>query len=127
MNPQRPPIGFSGLPTQAPLNRQEQKSAFEALKQQYFQEPTPTPYLGFHPLKETKLSESEALKTLAAQMEERNLRADQIQQVEKKVEEIQMTETVKQFYCRHTFNPVKAKFMGLPVRYKVCTKCGLVK
>lgn len=123
----QPPIGFSGRPTQAPLNRQEQKTAFESLKQQYFQEPVPTPSLGFQPLKETKLSEAEALKTLAAQMEERNLRAEQIQQVEKKVEEIQMTETVKQFYCRHNFNSIKASFMGLPIRYKVCSKCGLVK
>lgn len=123
----QPPIGFSGRPTQAPLNRQEQKTAFEALKQQYFQDPVPTPQLGFQPLKETKLGEAEALKTLAAQMEERNLREDQIQQVEKKVEEIQMTETVKQFYCRHTYNPVKASFLGMPIRYKVCNKCGLVK
>jgi len=127
MQPQRPPTGFSGFPTQAPLNRQEQKVAFEALKQQYFQEPTTTPYLGFQPLKESKLSESEALKSLATQMEERNLRAEHIQQVEKKVKEIQMTETVKQFYCSHTYNPVKASFLGMPIRYKVCTKCGLVK
>ncbi len=123
----QPPIGFTGRPTQAPLNREQQAQAFSALKQTYFQEPLPTPVLGLQPIKEYKLGESEALKSVAAQMQERNMKVEHLQKVEEKVEEIKQTETIKQFYCRHVYSLVKANFMGFPVRYKVCGKCGAVK
>lgn len=114
-------------PTQAPLNRDEQKSAFELLKQQYSQESAPQPVAQFGGLKEYKLSEEEALRAMQSQLQERNIQPQVQQQLEAKLEEKQQTAVVKQFYCTHVFTSVRASFMGLPIRYKMCNKCQLVK
>jgi len=114
-------------PTQPPLNRDQQKTAFEMLKQQYSQESASQPVAQFGGLKEYKLSEEEALRAMQTQLQERNIQPQVQKQLETKLEEKHQTAVVKQFYCQHVFSAVKATFMGLPIRYKVCSKCQLVK
>lgn len=120
---------LNGRPTQEPLNREEQKSAFEALKRQYTapQEPQPQPRLPFQEIKEFKLSAQEQLKALEQQMKDRGMEPTAIAKVEEKVQETEKKQVVKQFYCRHVFQRVEASFWGLPIRTKICSKCGLVK
>lgn len=123
----QPPI-LAGKPTQAPLNREEQKMAFEALKKSYFQEsppPPPTPQI-LQGVKETKLSESEQLKALRSQMAERGFTGE-VAKVDERLEEKKTADTIKSFYCNHQFQIVKAQFMLMPIKYKICLKCGLVK
>jgi len=113
-------------PTQAPLNREAQKLAFEALQNIY---KVPEPQLQHFPveaLKPEKPSEEIFLKSYKNILEERGLTHTKIQ-VEKTIEEKKSTTTIKQFYCGHSFSPVRASYMGLPIRYKICSKCGVVK
>ena len=77
-------------------------------------------------MKEYKLSEKEQLKAAKAQMEERGLK-EQVQKVEDRLEEQQTTDTIKQFYCRHNFQLVNTRWMGIPIKYKICQKCNVVK
>lgn len=118
---------LNGRPTQAPLNREEQKAAFEALKYQYFVEPPPTPTFPMQGIKESSLSESEGLKAMQRQMTERGMEIQEIKKVEEKIQENTTKETIKQFYCRHNFQQVNTRWMGLPIKYKICQKCSLVK
>lgn len=118
---------FNGRPTQAPLNREEQKAAFEALKHQYFVEPPPMPQFPLQATKEFKLTESEALKTMQQQMQERGMETQVIQKVEEKIQENTTKEVIKQFYCRHNFQRVNTRWNSIPINYKICQKCGLVK
>jgi len=124
---QRNPPMLNQRPTQAPLNRDQQKSAFEAMKQQYNQEPPPVPQLGLQAIKEYTLTEEDALRAMKLQLQERNIQPDTLKTVDAKIEEKQQTTTVKQFYCHHVFTAVRASFMGMPIRYKICKTCGLVK
>jgi len=113
-------------PTQAPLNREEQKRAFENLQNIYT---VPEPQVQQFPvsaLKSEKPSEEIFLKSYKNILEERGITATKIQ-VEKTIQENKTTATIKQFYCVHTYLPVRASIMGLPIRYKICSKCGLVK
>jgi len=121
-----PPL-LNGKPTQAPLNREQQKIAFESLKQSYFQEQPPTPSMAIQPIKEYKLTEVEQLKALQLQMKERNMNVENIKEITERIDEKKTQETIKTFYCHHIFQLVKASWGILPVKYKVCSKCGLVK
>jgi hypothetical protein len=119
---------LNGRPTQEPLNREQQAQAFEALKRNYGQQDAPhAPKFPVEPVKETKLSENEQLKTLQQLMKERGMPETAVAKVEEKVQENHTKETIKQFYCRHEFQRVQASFLGMPVRTKICSKCGLVK
>jgi hypothetical protein len=121
----QPPM-LNGRPTQAPLNRDQQKSAFEQLKGDYFKAAAPAPQWSIPAVKEYKLSEEEQLKAAQAQMKERGLQV-QVAVVEERLEEKQTQDRIKSFYCRHEFQIVKAQWMVLPIKYKICSKCGLVK
>ena len=114
-------------PTQAPLNREEQAKQFEALKTSYFSVPVEKPpEFPLQPQKIDRPSETSQLKEFQQRLAERGLE-EKAKQVDAHVEENKTAETVKQFYCRHTFTPVRANFMSMPIRYKICSKCGLVK
>ncbi len=113
-------------PTQPPLDRTQQQSAYEQLKQSYFAERPPVPTFPLAPTQEMKLSETQQLQALRDQMKERGLQFE-VKEVETRLEEKKTAETVKQFYCTHRFQTVNAKFGILPIRYKICGKCGLVK
>ncbi len=121
----QPPI-VNGRPTQTPLNREEQKTAFEKLKGEYFKTPEPAPQWSIPAIKEYKLSEAEQLKAAQEQMKERGLQV-QVAKVEERLEEKRVEDTIKTFYCRHEFQIVKTQFGILPVKYKICKKCQLVK
>jgi hypothetical protein len=121
----QPPI-VNGKPTQLPLNRDEQKIAFELLKNSYFQAPTPVPQFPLQPIKEYKLSESEQLVAAQTQMKERGLSMP-LEKVEQRLEEKKTADTIKSFYCHHIFQSINAKWGVFPIKYKICKKCGLVK
>jgi len=117
---------MTSRPTQAPLNREEQKRAFEALQNQYKVPEQQVQQFPIESLKPEKPSEEIFLKTYKNILEERGINSTKIQ-VEKTIEEKTTSVTIKQFYCVHTFSPVRASYMGLPIRYKICSKCGIVK
>lgn len=121
----QPPL-LNGRPTQAPLNRAQQKTAFEKLRGEYFKDPQPTPQWSIPVIKEYKLNESEQLKAAQDQMKERGLQM-QVAKVEERLEEKKVEDTIKAFYCRHDFQTVKTQFGILPVKYKICRKCQIVK
>lgn len=121
----QPPL-LNGRPTQAPLNREQQKTAFEKLRGEYFKEPQPTPQWSIPAIQEYKLSESEQLKAAQDQMKKRGLQM-QVAKVEERLEEKKVEDTIKAFYCRHDFQTVKTQFGILPVKYKICRKCQIVK
>jgi len=114
------------FPTMKPLNRDQQKAAFEALQQSYKQETPLTPAFPLAPVKDYKLSQEEQLRAAQAQFTERGLQL-QVQKVEKQLEEHKTSTTIQQFYCRHVYQSVRVQMIGIPVQYKVCQKCGLVK
>ena len=115
-----------GRPTQAPLNREEQKVAFNTLKQSYSQDLPPVPTFPVPAVKEFKLSQEDQLKAAQAQFLERGLQP-QAEKVVVQLEEKKTATTIQQFYCRHVYQSVSAAWMGIPVRYKICQKCNLVK
>lgn len=124
---------FVRVPAIRPLTRDEQKQAFEARIQQYkFTDPSKAttkpavPQLAFQPMKEYRLSEKEQLEAAKTAMAERGLK-ESVQKVEERLEEKHTTDTIKQFYCSHSFQVVKVKLAVLPVKQKICSKCGLVK
>ena len=119
-------VDAQGRPTQPPLNREQQKTAFEALKNSYFQQPQPTPQWQLPAIKDYKLSETEQLKAVQQQFQERNLQQP-LAKVEERIEEKKTADTIKTFYCHHSFQLVKATWMVIPIKYKICSKCGLVK
>ncbi len=118
---------LNGRPTQAPLNREEQKAAFEALKSQYAVEPPPVYQFPVNGVKEFKMSETEGLKAMQQQMQERGIPLQEIQKVDEKIQENNTKAVVKQFYCRHNFQMVNTRWMGMPIKYKICQTCNLVK
>jgi hypothetical protein len=120
---------FNQRPTQAPLNREEQKAAFEALKTQYFsgERQPPIPDFPFQPIREVKLSEKDGLKALHSQMQDRGIQETVIQQVGERIQEQTTKDTIKQFYCFHNFQTVHTRWAGLPIKFKICKKCELVK
>jgi hypothetical protein len=122
---QQPPL-LNGRPTQAPLNREQQKTAYEALKSEYFKEPPAMPQMVQPIIKEYKLSESEQLRALQAQMKERGMNS-QVAVVEERLEEKKVEDTIKTFYCRHAFQKINARWSVFPITCKICSKCGLVK
>jgi hypothetical protein len=117
-----------GKPTQKPLNREEQKQQFDSLKRdyQFAKETPPTPVFPVEPVKDIKPSFDKQLETYKQRLTEYGIQPE-IQKVEKHQEEVKTTTTINQFYCKHTYNAVRANFMGMPMRYKICSKCGLVK
>lgn len=122
----QPPPTLNGRPTQAPLNREQQKIAYESLKAEYFKEKPALPQMNQPIIKEYKLSEAEQLKALQAQMKERGMKVE-VQAVEERLEEKKVEDTIKTFYCRHIFTKINARWGVLPVNCKICSKCGLVK
>jgi hypothetical protein len=122
---QQPPL-LNGRPTQAPLNREQQKIAYESLKSEYFKEKQATPQMAQPVIKEYKLSESEQLKAVQAQMKERGMK-ENIQIIEERLEEKKVEDTIKTFYCRHTFQKINARWSVFPITCKICSKCGLAK
>ena len=72
----QPPL-LNGRPTQAPLNREQQKTAFERLKGEYFKEPVQIPQWSIPAIKEYKLSEAEQLKAAQDQMKDRGLQVQE--------------------------------------------------
>jgi predicted Zn-ribbon and HTH transcriptional regulator len=121
----QPPM-LNGKPTQAPLNREQQKHAFENLRNEYFKEPLPVPKINVGELKEYKLTESEQLRAVQVQMQERGMN-QQVLKLDERLEEKKTQDIIKSFYCTHIFQTVKATWMVLPIKYKICKKCGLVK
>jgi len=117
-----------GRPTQKPLNREEQKQQFDSLKQEYqfAKEILPTPVFPVEPVKDMKDSFDRQLETYKQRLTEYGIQPE-IQKVEKRQEETKTATTINQFYCQHIYNPVRVSFMGMPMRYKICSKCGLVK
>jgi len=113
-------------PTQAPLNREQQKKEFEERQQQYAPPKSNIPLFPIQAIKPEKPIEEIQLKTFRDMLNERGLHTT-VLQVEKTLEENKTSTTIKQFYCGHSFMPVRASFMGLPIRYKICSKCGIVK
>jgi hypothetical protein len=129
--PSQPPTkiwipSLNQRPTQYPLTRDQQMSAYEQRKNAYFVEAPPTPVFPLQPAKDTKLTERQMLEATQAQMSERGLQV-QLAKVEEKLEENKQTEVIKQFYCTHNFQMVKAQISVIPIRYKICKLCGLVK
>lgn len=120
-------MNWNHRPTQAPLNREEQKKAFEALKTQYVQETQPIPEFPFQPIRESKLTETEGLKAMQSQMQDRGIQQTVLQQVSERIQENKTKETIKQFYCFHNFQTVHTRWAGLPIKFKICKKCELVK
>lgn len=123
---------FQGRPTQRPLNREEQKQAFATLQQGYafsapqIVQPDPIQYFPVQPIKEIKPTAEEQLLQYKERLSTYQLKLETAA-VEKTLEETKTATTVKQFYCSHRFTPVRAKWMGLPLNYKICNLCGLVK
>jgi hypothetical protein len=113
-------------PTQRPLDREEQKRQFEALQNRYAPPPDTIPVFPIQPLVPEKPIEEIQLKSFRDMLKERGMN-DTVQKVEKQIEEKKTVDTVKQFYCTHKYTPVRANYMGLPIRYKICSKCGSVK
>lgn len=113
-------------PTQRPLNREEQKQQFEALQNRYAPPPETIPTFPIQPLIPEKPVQEVQLKTFRDILKERGI-SDAVVRVEKQIEEKKTTDTIKQFYCSHKYTPVRAAYMGLPIRYKICSKCGAVK
>ena len=113
-------------PTQAPLDRETQKKAFESLKNMYKVPESVVQVFPIDPIKPEKPSEELFLKSYKNILEERGIKTTQAK-VEKSISENKTSTTIKQFYCVHVYSPVKASFMGLPIRYKICSKCGIVK
>ena len=113
-------------PTQTPLNREQQKQAFENLQQQYDPPKSNTPIFPIEPLKIEKPIEEQQLKTFRDMLKERDMHTS-VLKVENHIEEKKTSTTIKQFYCPHIYVPVRASYMAIPIRYKICSKCGLVK
>jgi len=115
-------------PTQPPLDRDQQQKAFENLKNVYLAQPPPPPQIfPVQPQKEAALSERQSLEAMKYQLQERGMPQEVQVAVEKKLEENQTAQTIKQFYCTHKWQHVKAQFGILPVKYRICTLCGIVK
>jgi hypothetical protein len=117
---------LNARPTQPPLDRNQQQSAFERLKQQYNTEAPPPQAFPMEARKDVALSERQTLDAIKSQLQERGM-TEFVPKVEEKLQENQTHTTVSQFYCRHTFQQVKANFGIIPVKYKICSKCGIVK
>ena len=115
-------------PTQTPLDRDQQQKAFEMLKYTYLAQPPPPPQVfPVQPQKEMALSERQSLEAMKVQLQERGMPQEVQVAVEKKLEENQTAQTIKQFYCTHKWQHVKAQFGILPVKYRICSVCGIVK
>ncbi len=113
-------------PTQPPLNREEQEKIYHQLKNQYFTERKIEQGNPIVPYKEQSLGEDHMLKKMKDAMQERGL-SIQAKAVEEKLEENHVSATIKQFYCAHVFELVKVKVSIIPIKYRICKKCGLVK
>lgn len=113
-------------PTQPPLNREEQEKSFHQLKNQYFTEKKIEQGNPITQYKEMSIGEDQMLKKMKDAMQERGM-SIQAKAVEERLEEKQVTATIKQFYCTHVFQLVKANVGILPIKYRICKKCGLVK
>ena len=121
-----------GRPTQRPLNREEQKHKFEIMQQQYgfkkqevSQEPSP-PQFPIQPVKDIAPTADQQLEGFKQRLLAYGIK-EEAEKVEVHMSENKTTTTIKQFYCSHIYNPVRVSFMGMPMRYKICSKCGLVK
>jgi len=114
------------FPKVKPLTREEQKAAFAALHQAYRPEVPAVPTFPVAAVKEFKLSQEDQLRAAQEQFKERGL-VPQVEKVETQLEEKKTATTIQQFYCSHVYQAVNAVFMGIPVRYKICKKCSLVK
>jgi hypothetical protein len=108
------------------ISREAQMAKFQAIKTGYVQEPQPKPVWQIPAIKETKLTESEQLMAMRYQFAERKLE-EQVVKIEEKIEEKNTSDTIKSFYCSHTFQTVKVQMSIFPIKYKICSKCGLVK
>ena len=113
-------------PTQRPLDREEQKKAFEALQQQYAPPKQIVQSFPLQPIKPEKPIQSTQNASFRDMLKERGLQ-DSVVKVDEIIKEEKTNTTIKQFYCAHNFSPIRASFMGLPIRYKICSKCGVVK
>lgn len=122
------PNPLNQRPTQAPLDREGQQKAFQNLHTSYFshQTPAPIPQFPYMPQKIEKPITDIQLKEFQEKLAERGI-TETVKKVEEQRQENKTAATVKQFYCRHVFTPVRATFMSLPIHYKICNKCSLVK
>ena len=126
---------INGRPTQRPLNRDEQKQMFETMQKQYgFVRPDEAvkkpsaPQFPIQPIKDIQQPPDQQLEIFRQRLQEYGMPFEQeAKKVETHLEENKTTTTIKQFYCSHIYNPVRVSFMGMPMRYKICSKCGLVK
>ena len=108
------------------ISKEAQMANFQMRKTSYVQEQPSAPVWEIPGIKETKLTEAEQLKALQNQFAERKL-VEQAAKVEERLEEKHTADTIKSFYCQHTFQTVKTQFGIIPVKYKICSRCGLVK
>jgi hypothetical protein len=122
-----------GRPTQKPLNREEQKQMFEIMQKQYGfvqseekEKEKQIPQFPIQPIKDVAPTANEQLEGYKQRLLEYGIK-EEAKKVETHQEENKTTTTIKQFYCQHIYNPVRVSFMGMPMRYKICSKCGLVK
>ncbi len=118
-----------------PLDRNEQTRAFQELQQAYgfgadgsrvpARAPPPPP-VAFRPFKETAPPPKQALQHLETRMKEYSF-AEQVAKVREEIKEAETKETISQFYCTHDYVRVHTTFMGLPIRTRICKKCGVTK
>jgi hypothetical protein len=115
-----------------PLNREEQKQAFEERRAQFsvFQETPPVPVFPVQPVKDVKPTEIEQLSLYKQRLADYGKSVEmekEVKTVDEHVEETKLKQTVQTFYCSHSFTAVAASWMGIPIKYKICKKCNLVK
>lgn len=108
------------------ISREAQTAKFQSMKTSYFQEPQEKPVWQLPGIKETKLTEAEQLAAMRNQFSERKM-VEQAVQIEEKMEDKKSMDTIKTFYCSHAFQTVKVQMSIFPIKYRICSKCGLVK
>ena len=110
------------------LNREEQARAFQELQQQYGSgaAPPPPPPVAFRPFKETAPPPKQALTQLESRMKEYSF-VEQVEKVREEIKEAETKETISQFYCAHDYVRVNSTFYGLPIKARLCKKCGLTR
>jgi ABC-type phosphate/phosphonate transport system substrate-binding protein len=115
-----------------PLNREEQKRAFEEKLAQFsvFQESPPIPTFPVQPVKDMKPPETDQLALYQQRLAEYGKTAEiakEAENVQQHIEDTKQKKTIQTFYCSHSFMTVAASWMGIPIKYKICKKCNLVK
>ena len=69
------------------------------------------------------------LDSFAKELAERGYTTSQkpLTEVKESVETMDYKQKLKQFYCRHAFQPITIPYGPVTLRYKVCKSCGLTR